>query len=156
MHYLVLLLAGLMVVIFLVNVKNFDNFLHRVIYVVVGLIIIVGVIVLVQPSEYVKYNTSSEPAKKNRQAKQTKEQITQIQYLALKMKTEGFSEEQIIESFSHEYPSRLDVALQLENAGFSADATPQSAVASGLGAAHSPTSVAGRSRLSRTGGDRTA
>lgn len=116
MNYLVLLLVGLAVIIFLLNVKNFNTFLYRVLYIVAGFSIVVGVIVLVQPDEYVVYssNPKFEPSSKVNQKRDT-----QIQNLALKMKTEGFSEEQIVESFSHEYPSRFDVALQLENAGFS-------------------------------------
>jgi len=117
MNYLVLLLVGLAVIIFLLNVKNFNTFIYRVIYIVSGFAFLVGVIVLVQPDEYVVYSSNPKFEPSN---KANKKIDTQIQNLALKMKTEGFSEEQIIESFSHEYPSRLDVALQLENAGFSA------------------------------------
>ena len=122
MNYLLLVLAGLAVIIFLLNVKNFNTFIHRVIYFLVAFAVLVGVIIFVQPDEYVVYssNPKFEPS-----SKITQKRDTQIQNLALKMKTEGFTEEQIIESFSHEYPSSFDVALQLESVGFSVEVIGQ-------------------------------
>lgn len=116
MNYLILLLVGLAVIIFIVKVKNFDSFLYRVLYIGIGFVIIVGIVVLLQPDDYIKYN--SDPKTQSQKVK-NKEKVSQIQYLALKMRSEGFTEEQIVESFFHEYSSNLNVASDLEKANFS-------------------------------------
>ena len=116
MGYLVVLLIGLAVIIFLINVKNFDGFLHRIVYFAISFIVIVVIIVLVQPKEYIIYNSNSD-LKKNSSI--TKKNVSQTQYLALKMKAEGYSEEQIVESYFHESDGKLDVAKELELANFS-------------------------------------
>lgn len=73
---------------------------------------------LVQPDNYIKYSNTPLPSNKT---KVSKEQISKIQELALKMKDKGFSEEQIIESFFHEYRGKIEVARELEKAGFKLD-----------------------------------
>ncbi len=118
MGYLILVLICFAVIIFLLKVKNFDSLLHRFIYVVVCAVVIVLAIVFIQPDEYIKYNSEPNIGTQNKQNTNS-DNISQIQYLAIKMKTEGFSEEQIVESFYHEYRAKLSVASELEKANFS-------------------------------------
>jgi hypothetical protein len=114
MSYLLLLLVGLAVVIFILNVKNFNTFLHRFIYFVVSLILIITIILLIQPKDYIVFNSNQDI-----QTTKSTDNVSKIQFLALKMKTEGFSEEQIVESFYHEYQAKPEVASDLEKAKFS-------------------------------------
>jgi flagellar motor component MotA len=116
MSYLVLFLIAIAVSIFLIKVKNFDSLLHRIVYIVVCVVVISAVVILVQPDEYIKYNSNSDFKTKNTNKNN---QVSQIQYLAIKMKTEGFTEEQIVDSFYHEYNADLSVAAELEKANFS-------------------------------------
>lgn len=116
MNYLILLLIGLAVIVFLLKIKKIDSLMFRVLYVVVAFIVIVTVVILVQPDNYIKYNSSSDLESNNTKYKK---EVSQIQYLALKMKTQGFTEEQIVESFFHEYQAKYEVAQQLEKANFS-------------------------------------
>jgi len=116
MNYLILFLIAIAVIIFVVKVKKFDSLLYRAIYAVVAFVLIVSVVILVQPAEYIKYN-SSEPSQTKKAT--NKKEVSQIQFLALKMKAEGFTQEQIVESFFHEYPGKLSVAQELEKANFS-------------------------------------
>ena len=95
--------------------KNFNDVLRKVAYFVLVLVVLVGLFLFIQPDDYIKYNSASSS---KHSAKNPKKVVSQIQFLALKMKAEGFSEDEIIESFYHEYTSKLSVAKELKSAGF--------------------------------------
>lgn len=107
----------LVIVILLLSRKFLNDILQKILYVFCGLGLIVSLIIFLQPSDYIAYNSSPNSSINTRVNEE--KNVSQVQYLALKMKSEGFSQEQIIESFYHEYPNSLKVAKELERAGFS-------------------------------------
>jgi len=116
MKYIIIISLALFVLLLLLMTKNFNVILKRASYVLLALFCIVGVVFLIQPDDYIVYNSDK---KVNTDVKSSSKESSKIQYLALKMQSEGFTEDEIIESFYHEYDSNIKIAQELKKAGFS-------------------------------------